>query len=269
MDGTVLPSADDLDQANNDVLEREYEQQSTRSLLARLLVGLVGLGTLAALVAAQLFLSRRTRRTVNPALFAATLLTLGLTSYSFSGMSGEARDLRVARKDAFTSIHALWRARAMADSAKGSETRYLLDPLHAGEYEAEFRARKGAVAGSLADELHNVTFDGEREVADRTVAAFQHFLSIDAEMRRLEASGDRQRAIDLDIGTSEGQSAGAFKQFDDALGATLKINQDAFDKAVVDGLSAVSGMEWKASIAAILIAILIVLGLAPRIREYD
>ena len=173
MDGTILPAADDLDKANNDVLEREYEHQSSLSLVARVFVALLGLVALAALCMAQLFLSRRTRRTINPALLAATVLTLGLEIYSFHGMTSEAHDLHVAREDAFTSVHALWQARALAFSANGSESRYLLDPQHAGEYEAEFRTRKNAVSGLLADELRNITFPGEREAADRTVPSLQ------------------------------------------------------------------------------------------------
>ena len=40
---------------------------------------------------------------------------------------GDAReDLRVAKEDAFDSIHALWQARAVAYDANGDETRYLL-----------------------------------------------------------------------------------------------------------------------------------------------
>ena len=281
MDGTILPAADDLDKANNDVLEREYEQQSSRSLITRLFVGFLGLAALAALGAAQLYLTRRTRRTINPALFAATILTFGLTIYAFHGMSSEAHDLHVAREDAFTSIHALWQARALAFSANGSESRYLLDPLHASEYEAEFRKRTAAnnldstghpalgVKGFLANELDNITFPGEREAAVRTVAAFNRYMAIDGQIRQLEASGQHQQAIALDIGTSEGQSNWAFAQFDDALGATLKINKDAFDASVADGFSSVSGMEWKSAIAAVLIAVLIFLGLAPRIREYE
>jgi hypothetical protein len=52
------------------------------------------------------------------------------------------------------------------------------------------------------------------------------------------------------------------------LHATLEINQQAFDASVSKGLAAVDSLEIKALAAAIVIALLCFLGLAPRIREY-
>jgi hypothetical protein len=294
MDGTVLPAADDLDKANNDELEREYEHKGRDSAAARFFIALVGLAALALLVWSQIFLSRRMRRTLNPALLVATLLTLGWTVYAFASMAREAHDLKVAKQDAFTSIHALWRARATAYAAHGSESRYLLDPLHAGEYEAQFSARTTALAvlppsvpveqvlatarrggtvpgftGYLADELNNITFDKEREAAVRTLEAFESYMAVDAEVRALEKAGEHPAAIEKCVGTSRDQSAGAFEQFDQALGTTLEINQQAFDQAVREGFYALRATELKAAVVAVMIAILIFLGLAPRIREYE
>jgi hypothetical protein len=294
MDGTLLPAADDLDKANNDVLEREYESKSTSSLVARLFAGFAGVLALAALAAAQLYLSRRTRRTLNPALLAATVLALWLTSYAFTGMGSEEHDLKVARQDAFTSIRALWRARALAYSANGAESRSLLDPLHAGEYEAEFVTRSNALArippslsaarvvaaaragsatpgftGLLADELNNITFQGEREAAAQTLEAWERYMAVAGQIQTLERSGQHQHAVEISIATSPGEPNSAFAQFDRALGTTLKINEDAFHAAVDDGFSVLLNMELKAGIAAALIAILIAIGLAPRIREYE
>ncbi len=301
MDGTILAAADDLDNANNDVLERQYESKSTRSLMARLFAGLAGLLALVALGAVQLFLSRRTNRTLNPALAAATLLTLWLTFSALANMGSEARDLRVARQDAFTSIRALWRARATAYSANGTESRYLLDPVHAKEYEDEFFARTNALVhgprlasetgvissttgftGYLADELNNVTFPGEKQAALRTLRAWESYMAVDVRIRNLENDAVRRLGKDADISKLEkdpdhlaaielciGESNLVFNQFDKALQATLDINQHAFDAAVAEGFDALRNMELKAGITAVLIAILIALGLAPRIREYE
>jgi hypothetical protein len=294
MDGTVLPAADDLDKANNDVLEQTYKDEALHSFGARAFLALSGLLMLLALIATQLYLSQRTRRTLNPLLLLASLLTLWLTVYAFASMGREEHDLKVANEDAFTSVHALWRARATAFSANGNESRYLLDPTDAGEYQNDFVAEANALAhipqgtppgqvedaaargaltpgftGYLADELNNITFPGEREAAVKTLVAFERYLAIDAQIRQLERSGQHQRAIELCVGTSEGQSDWAFEQFDNALVATLEINQRAFDSAVNEGLAAVSNLEIKAVITAVLIAGLAFLGLAPRIREYQ
>ena len=302
MDGTLLPAADALDQANHQILEHTYESQSTRAFAARAFVLFAGSIALFALAAVQLFLSDRMHRTVNPALLAATVLTLILTAYVWQAMRSEQHQLKVAKEDAFTSIHALWRARAVAYQANGDESRYLLDPANAKEHEDAFaqksqtlaslptdrsreqvlaalkrEARVNGFSGYLADELNNTTFDGERQAAIQTLATWEAYLDVDAKIRQLEHQGQTRQAIELCLGkasglaNASGQSngiPGEFDQFDRALLATLDINQRAFDASVDQGLATVSALEVKALVAAILIALLSFLGLAPRIREY-
>lgn len=307
MDGTLLPAADALDQANNDVLKQEFESRTTRSLLARLLVLLIGIGTLVALGLAQLYLSRRTQRTLNPALLAATFVTLLLTVFAYSAMSREQSDLQAAKNDAFESIHALLQARAVAYSASADESRILLDPLHADEYQRGFDQKSSALVrasgtpqqlvaqlnsggkvpgftGFLADELNNITFTGEREAAIDSVLKYEEYLfvaaeirTIEAESRGLEAKGlhaeasiKHDDAIAKDVGNQrDDQCDYAFHQFDLSLGRTLDINQAEYDRFIQSGGDAIARLDWIAGIAALLIAILIFFGFAPRIREYQ
>ena len=294
MNAALLPAADALDQANDVVLERTYREETRHSLMARLLVFLVGLLTLGLLGVTQVFLARRMHRLLNPFLVAATLVTLWITFYSFAGLGGEEHHLKVAKEDAFTSIRALYRARATAYSAHGDEDRYLLDPVFAADAQRDFFEKSRSLAnlpastysqqviaavangksvpgftGYLADELNNITFPGEREAAVQTLAAFEHYLEIDAEIRQLERAGKHQDAINRVVGNWEGQSDWAFDQFDHALLRTLTINQQAFDQSVQEGFSDVNHLEIKAAVAAALVAILAALGLAVRIREYE
>ncbi|SNT42206.1 hypothetical protein SAMN05421770_11334 [Granulicella rosea] len=294
MDTALLPAADDLDKANNTVLEqvyREASEHSTLSLWFVLLAGLLMLGTLAVL---QFFLLQRMHRLLNPMLLAATALTLWLTFYAFASMNREADRLRVAKEDAFHSIRALSRARAVAYSANADESRYLLDPAHAADYEAEFYRKTNALVslpasiplalvtanashgrstpgftGYLADELNNITFPGERAAAIETFVTFEQYMGVDAGIRVLARSGQHDKAVALCIGSSPGQSDWAFEQFDRASAKTLEINQKAFDEAVKEGLAAVDKLELKGAVAAVLIAILAAFGLAGRIREYE
>jgi hypothetical protein len=293
MDGTLLPATDALDQANHQVLEQTYASQSSRSFAARAFVLIAGALALLALAGVQLLLSERMHRTLNPALLCATLFTLVLTVYAWQAMERERYQLRVAKEDAFTSIHALWRARAVAYQANGDESRYLLDSAHAKEHEDAFFAKSALLAtlpsdrsweqaqaalqrgahvngftGYLADELNNITFDGEREAAVRSFATWEVYLGVDAKIRQLQHQGKTREAIELCLGSAQGQSNWAFDLFDRALLATLDINQKAFETSVDKGLSAVAALEVKALAAAIAIALLCFVGIAPRIREY-
>ena len=294
MDTVLLPAADALDKANNDVLERTYRSEDFRSSGSRLFIILMMVITLGALGLAQTILSQRMHRTFNPLLLTATLLVLLATLFALHDLSKSHQSLRVAKEDAFTSIHALWRARATAYAANTDESRYLLDATHAADHQNSFLANAGALArqpaeldpaqlqaalreghhvdgfsGYLADELNNVTFTGEREAALETLTAWQRYLAVDAQIRQLERTGQHKKAIELCIGSNPGQSDWAFQQFDEALGRTLAINQTAFDDAVSQGVSALRGLELETGVAALLVALLVVAGFAPRIREYQ
>ncbi len=294
MDGTLLPAADALDKANNDVLERTYETQSFRSSGSRLTIFVIGALLLLTLAVMQITLSQRMHRTFNPLLLAATLVVIVVAAHAVSAVSGSHNDLKVAKDDAFTSIHALWRARATAYQANGEESRSLLDAAHAAEHEAAFQGEANALfassgrltdaelldalrvrtelaglSGYLGDELQNVTFSGERDAALDTLAGWQRYLVIDRNLRKLEHAGQRKAAVELCTGAAPGQSDWAFAQFDAALDRTLAINQRAFDEAVSHGIGALGNLEPLAGGCGVLVAVLVFFGLAPRIREYQ
>ena len=293
MDDELLPRADELDKVNNRELDKTYNGQSGKSIASVVFLLFTGAGLVAALVAIQKFLNQRMRRILNPMLVLTTLVTLGFVLYALSVFGAERKDLKVAKEDAFTSVHALWRARAVAYAANADESRYLLDAAHAQEHEQKFQekaaalallpsgtsfarvieayrdGRKPAITGYLADELNNITFEGERYAAISALEYFGNYLSIDGEIRSLQRSGKHAEALELCIRTKAGQSNAVFDQFDQAIGKTLEINQQEFDKAVARGFSALSRFEIKAGIAAVIIALLAFFGLLQRIREYQ
>ncbi len=121
--------------------------RSKGSFTARVFVLLLGLALSIALVLVQLFLSRRMRRTLNPALLAATLLSVGFTFYSFTLLYSEQSELDLAKSSAYTSVHALLQARAVAYSANSDESRFLLDsPFSADSSTRDLQAFDSKVA---------------------------------------------------------------------------------------------------------------------------
>ena len=285
LDTSILPAADALDQANLEELDRAYSGQRSRSLLARTLLGAAALLLLSLLATVQLFLFNRTRRLINIPMFAASLLLLVFGIATLRGLNSAEKNLVRAKEDAFTSIHALWRARAAAYAANSVESRFLLDPEHAAERTDTFFAKRDLLAklppgatyenaekhgftGYLADELNNITFNGEREAATETLRDFGRYVAIDAQIRDLQRRGQHREAIELCTGTAPGQSDWAFEAFDTALGRTLKVNQDAFDTSVTEGFAVLRHFEVKAAIFTAIVAILCLFGLWQRIGEY-
>jgi hypothetical protein len=243
MDGTLLPAATELDHANRSVFDQTWADQQKWSSASMLFLVLAILALIGVLISLQVFLTRRTRRMINPLLMISTGLAF-LSFFIFADAFTTAdRQLRIAKQDAFESVHALWKARAVAYSAKAAESRRLMDAAHAAQDEQAFQQKVTQVNGYLADELKNVTFPGELEAANKAVAAFAAY------------ARTRQPA--------------AFDPFDQAIGETLQINQSAFDAAVKSSFDALNNVELTASIICGTIALLALLGLVPRLREYS
>lgn len=295
----VLPAANTLTTSNATSLDAVYLADKGAAQDGQIFVLALGLVTAGALAGTQVFLARRYRRMINPALAAATVLTAVLTITGAIQLGAQANHLTVAKHDAFDSIIALTQARAVSYDANADESRYLVDPARAGQYQDSFLAKSQQLAdvgnvgifgydqalatdisayqsdnadvrfgGYLGAEFRNITFPGERAAATRALLAYQVYERDDRQLRTLAAS-DLDQAIAFDVGTGAGQSDWAFSNWDAALGSVIAINENAFTAAIRDGNSTGSG--WNGVIPAIVviaIAALTVAGTRRRLAEY-
>jgi hypothetical protein len=284
----MLPAADGLDKANFDALEAEYDKQQLRSEGAEVIAGFLAALLAGALAWAQLFLYRRTRRVFNLPLLAATAAVVVLGIYLVTIIATAREDLKVAKKDAFDSIHALWQAAAIAYDANGDETRYVLGGPRAASFEQAFNAKvkkltsdpqpkdgsfaKGSVPpsyqGLFATEMRNITFPGERDAALAMIGAFAVYDGIDVQIRASERAGKHADAVELCIGTGAQQSNAAFDRFHKALQAVVDINRKEFDAHVEDGMHDLDVAEVVLPVTALLVAFLALFGIRRRLREY-
>ncbi len=297
MDDQLLPAANKLDIVNLIELERTYKEEKFNSFRSIFFVIVSGIFLLSVLVALQLFLSQRMRRTINPWLLGATAIALIFFAYTIHSFSSVSQALKVAKEDAFNSMHALREARAFYYSANGDQSRYLLDSQNAKKYEDAFFKKIAQVAklppgqnfeslkvaitqgnkvdeftGLMADELNNTTFDGERFAALANLSALSNYLTIDSQIRQLQNSGKHQEAINLltIVNTDKkDQPAGAFPKLKLANQKVFDINQKAFDEAIAQSFMAVDGFEVIAPVAVGTIAVLTLFGLLPRLKEYS
>ena len=257
----LLPAADALDLANREALNRAYSAQRDDATWGLAWTSVAGIALLAGLVGVQAFLTRRTRRLLNPALIVATALTCTMLAWLLAAMASSADDLRTAKADAFDSVSALCRARAVgvdgfAANLAGFDARRAVDdatclaaapPGATLEDVANATERSGVptgFTGFLADELRNITFPGEREAAIDALRSFDAYQS------------------------AGGSDATLFARFDDALGRTLAVNQQAFDGCVAQGFAALDGLSAAAATTAVAVAVAAYIGLRPRLKEY-
>jgi hypothetical protein len=302
MHGVLLPAADQLDKANRTVLDKAYKTHQTERTIKVTLLLLASMVLLGALGGAQYYTFRKMNRVLNPGLAAATVLTVFLTGYTLSILGATNEILRSAVKDAFDSVHFLWHARAVAYDSNGEETRWLFDREKAAQYAETFFAKSKSLAayqgltmadlpdymncrklaamtyskdslssefkGFLADEMRNITFQGEREAATSALVSYGEYLKVDKAIRKLEEEGQHAEAIRLCVSNTPGGSNYTFGNFDDALGETLKINQKAFDDDIVAGFQKLGRLSYMPAVTILLIVASAIFGLWQRIKEY-
>ncbi|MEV8559538.1 hypothetical protein AB0478_24450 [Streptomyces sp. NPDC051917] len=296
----LLPAAGTLVSANDAAFDAEYS--SARSTLSAQLAAVLALGVLltAVLGVLQWYLARRFRRVLNPGVLAATVCALLAVILGSQMLSASADHLRVARRDAFDSVVALSRARAVAYDANADESRYLLDPQRRTRYEESFLAKsqqlyglRGATlstygsqlattwrayradhhdlrfTGEFRRELDNITFPGERAAAERTVDAYAVYQRDDRRIRALLASGEEREAVEFCMGWAPGTSNAHFGAWMAALDKVADINRAHFTSSVRHGRATVDDLlPWAEGLltAAVLLTLL---GLRPRLAEFD
>ena len=294
MDKTLLPAADRLDQANVKALDRTYDEQKFAFARSLFLITIITLGLTGFLVLFQLFLSRRTRRTLNPFLLSATAIAVLFLLHTIGSLLSASTHLKVAKVDAFDSMHSLRQARALAYGANADESRYLLDVKNAATHERAFFDKMNQIAappngqtleqitllaqqqtklvgltGFLGEELSNITFPGERTAVIETLSSLSTYLKIDQQIRQLQQSGKYREAIALCTSSNPGESNWAFEEFKKANSKTYDLNAKAFDAAIDQGNQDLEGFEIKTTIALAAIALLTLVGAMPRLKEYS
>ncbi|GHE00839.1 hypothetical protein [Streptomyces alanosinicus] len=295
----LLPAASNLVSSNDAAFEVEYS--SARSTLsAQLTAGLaLGVLLLAVLGVLQWYLARSFRRILNPGVLAATVCTLLAVILGSEMLSASADHLRVARHDAFDSVVALSRARAIAYDANADESRYLLDPERRDQYEASFLAKsqelyglKGATlstydselattwkayradhrdlrfTGEFRRELDNITFPGERTAAEKTVDTYAVYQRDDRKIRALLTAGKEREAVEFCMDWQPGTSNAHFEAWMAALDKVTAINQSHYASNVSAGRAAVNDLLPWAGSALLAAMALTVLGARPRLVEF-
>src|SRR5215471_16378274 len=134
----LLISALDLANANHDGLTAGYDDAMATQGRDLVLIVVAGLLLLASLVGLQLFLAGRMRRALNLPALAATGVALALLIGAAGTLAANDHQLKVAKQDAYDSVYALRLARATAFDANADESRYLVDPQRAQQYQQAF-----------------------------------------------------------------------------------------------------------------------------------
>jgi hypothetical protein len=275
----LLPQAYNLTLETGTIVRRTYDDKSVVVPAVRVAVVVAGVLALGCLLWLQLFLARRFRRVFGPALLAATVVTAVALLSGVSVLGQDQRDLRTAKADGFDSVLTLARARAISNSLHGDQSRYLLDRDRADTYEHTFLAKSQSVvylaAGNLGAYHQKVArgagdylglLGGELTGRDGRAAidAYARFQDADTRLRTLAAGGQASEAVAARLGPVRE----AFDAYDKALLAVSARHEAVFDQAVGAGESSLDTLWRLLPFAIGGIALLVIAGVWPRLKEY-
>jgi len=281
----ILPSAAALDKANYSHLDSIYKEHQNHIIRNGIIFWLFSIALLAFLIYSQFYLFRETHRIINIGLFLNTVILAVFVFYASSTFNLAETKLKIAKQSAFDSIHALWKARAIAYDGNADESMYLLlngdiaaqsqstntfksnAKLISG-YDSQNPNKKVDSTGFLGDELANITFEGEELAAKNTLNEWIEYINLDNKIRTLESEGKHAEAIAFCIGNNEGESNWQFKKFDDALGKTLDINQKQFNSNIRIAFDTIKNFSLILAIMLILMISLSIFGIKKRLDEY-
>ncbi|MGP3965654.1 hypothetical protein ACTWPT_57895 [Nonomuraea sp. 3N208] len=267
----LLPQAYNLTLETGTIVRRAHAAERSTTSLARSAVIATGLLALACLLGLQAYLTRRFRRVFAPALVVATVLTAAglVTGTALLNRQGQA--LEEAKRRGFDSVLTLTRARAISKSMHGDQSRYLLDRFRKDTYEHTFLDKSRTIAAvestSLPDyqsKLHT-NFQGmlgslTGQDRERLFAAYQRFQQTDARMRTMSA----EAAIKF----WDGELTQAYESYDKVLEELVRRHESDFERAIDSGDGALETL-WRSIPAGLAAgALLILVGIWPRLREY-
>ncbi|MCP2344762.1 hypothetical protein [Nonomuraea roseoviolacea] len=275
----LLPQAYNLTLESGTIVRRTYDDKSLTVPALRVAVIVTGLVALACLVWLQVYLARRFRRVFGLALLAATLATAVALVAGASVLGQDERDLRVAKTQGFDPVLNVARARAISNSMQGDQSRYLLDKVRADTYEHTYLDKAQTVfylpagnldayhAGVAASRQGYLGLMGDRlggRAGEQALSAYQAFQRADTGFRALAASGRADDAVAARLG----EVRQAFDTYDGALVTLSRGHEAAFRWAVGDGERALDDLWRLLPFAIGGIALLILAGVWPRLKEY-
>jgi hypothetical protein len=251
----ALPPLAALGQTEQARVNQAYADSAdaTAWLVAGLVIALV------VLLAAQVWLSVRTRRTFNPPLVIATavVLVIGVAAAGVLAWSqGKAKD---TRGGAYFATLGLASARIDAFDAKSAESLALIARGQGQAYNASFDNLSANVSAVLDDAAHRGGADEQT-----AQARFRDYLAVHSRVRAADDGGRWDDAVKL----ATGQANTAFQTFSDASATALDRRSAQLRHNLSSARSPLPAFAWIGLIAGVAAAIAAGLGISPRLREY-
>jgi hypothetical protein len=260
----LLPAANELYQAETTQVADDQDSAGSFPVVA-VLLGLLGL---AVLVAAQLFLRRRTNRVFNVGMLVATGAALISLLWVVIASLGVSANVDASRENGSAQVKVLAEARIAALAARSNETLTLVARGSGAAFEEEYNVTR-VTLGTLLDEAAGLaTSDAVRSEIDSAAGVAQEWHAVHEQIRTADDGGDYATAVTLAVGADETGAAARFDQLDTDLREAIEATTATFDDEVSQAGNAITGTVVGVILLAILMAVGSAAGIWQRLKEY-
>ncbi|MBB0997579.1 hypothetical protein G6024_10845, partial [Dietzia maris] len=272
MQDTILPAAADLYDRQSTSVGQSDREWSSPPWGSFFLLGLA----IAVLLLLQQWLWRLTGRRFNPALALGSLLMVATFLLTMIAGFLAANDNAKGLSEGAAPMNELTRQRINAQKVRAQETLNLVRRTDPEGSAAERATTLGNVRDTLtvylddeddADSSGRINLDSQGAVTD-AIEALDAWMAAQNRADSLYQQGDYQGAITISSGQSEGDSGAAFEEFDESMQDAIEEARDTL-RTRIDNARRTSSNGPDLIIAlSTLAAFAVVVGIAPRIREY-
>jgi hypothetical protein len=228
MRATLLPAAQDVYSTQTQRLRSDHNAGAGYPYIAVLL----GVVALAALGFAQRYLTRRTRRLVNPGLAAATLALLAALIYQNVAWFGLHSHLDSAQADGSSQVQALATARIDALQARADEALTLVARGSGGSFEQDFQKTMADLVGAsgsggrLGHAASTATDPAVRAAIRNASSSVAAWRKVHSALRADDDGGNYPDAVTAATGSASDE----FTHVDEYLAAGIAASDATFTK---------------------------------------
>lgn len=263
MQRTILPDAQQLYQATS--ARVDTETTASTQVPAPVIVVVVTTVLFGAFV--HRWLSRRTRRRINPGLVAGGLAIALMVIWVGTVLVISTSGSRAAKDTAADSLKAVTNLAITAQQARADETLSLIRRGDEGIRKQTFYQRIDTMQEHLTEYLARANAVDKADLADAGQLLTQWRKANDR-INSYIVVGNYQAATQVALGSSDGDSTPAFDQLDDALVKAMQQSRNQLRNDILNALRVLSVAPVGGAALSVGAAVAVALGLWPRLNEY-
>jgi hypothetical protein len=270
MRAKLLPAAQELWELDS---ERLADSQDDAGAVPWFALG-VAVVLLGALVAAQLYLTRRTNRLLNVGLVVATGAVVVALIWGTVALLIESSRVSNGQEHGTSQVEVIVEARIVALKMRANETLTLVARGDGAEYEDEFQKLSEQISGDGRDSLliRAIELAPNQETKNLLDAArndVDDWLAAHKKIRELDDGGAYSEAVSLAISTEAKTSAATmFTQLDDNLLKALRNGRLQFAEETSGASNVMTGLTPGIAALALVAAAGVTMGIRERLQEY-